>query len=328
MGIDVGATYIRAGLFTSSGELLKKTRIRFPSSGVEEALAGLVRDLVLGVEEDLGGVGVGSIGPLDLSRGSVVNAVNAPVRSFRIVEPLSLFKVPVVLANDAVAAAWGEYVLGLGRGRENLLYVTISTGLGGGVVVDGNLLIGKDGNAHEIGHLVVDFSTDLRCGCGGYGHWEGIASGANMPRSFEHYVRRRGLCPSPGSVLCDLLSRGSPLSAVEIFEHYYRGDPVAVSYIDDYIALINSAGLASAINAYDPEIVILGGSVALNNRDPIMRGIERNLERYLIVRRPEIVFTGFGDDVGIYGAAALAVKPPKSLEKHVEAWSRISSWPR
>ncbi len=321
IGVDIGATFIRAGLFSHEGELLKKIKSPFPRSGFEEYLKNLIIDLSGGELSRIAGVGVGSIGPLDLSTGSVPRAPNAPIKSFRIVDPLRELGLRVVLANDAVAAAWGEHILGLARGYRNILYVTISTGIGGGVIVDGNLLIGKDGNAHEIGHLVVDYSSNIRCGCGGYGHWEGIASGINIPRSFSQYVSREGLCGSFKSPLCQRLLEGS-LETREIFEQYARGDPIAIKYVDEYLMLVNSAGIASTINAYDPEILIMGGSVALNNKEAFAKGLDRYLDKYITVRKPVIRFTEFGDDVGIYGAAALSIKPPESLKEYIEAWNK------
>ncbi len=325
IGIDIGATFIRAGLFKSGGELVRKVKKPFPRSGFE----GYIKSIVIDICGDLcgkdlsrvSGVGVGSIGPLDLSKGYVPETPNAPIKSFRIVDPLRELGLRVVLANDCAAAVWGERLLGLARGYDNVLYITISTGIGGGAIVDGNLLIGKDGNAHEIGHLVVDYSSSIRCGCGGYGHWEGIASGINIPKSFSEYISRSGLCKSQESPLCGKTLEGA-IEAGEIFEHYSRGDPIAMRYVDEYLMMINAAGIASAINAYDPEILILGGSVALNNREAFTKGLERYLDRYITVRKPKILFTGFGEDVGIYGAAALSINPPRSLEKYISIWNR------
>lgn len=321
IGIDIGATFIRAGLFNNEGRLLKRLKRPFPRSDFEGHLKNLVLDISGGDLSSIAGVGVGSIGPLDLSRGSVPGTPNAPIKSFKIVEPLRELGLRVALANDCAAAVWGERVFGLARGYNNVLYITISTGLGGGVIVDGNLLIGKDGNAHEIGHIVVDYSSNIRCGCGGYGHWEGIASGINIPKSFSDYVSRTGLCGSPRSPLCEKLYKGA-LEARDVFEQFSRGDPVAVKYVDEYLMVINAAGVASAINAYDPEILILGGSVVLNNREIFARGLERYIDRYITVRKPKILFTEFGDDVVVYGAAALSINPPGTLKRYIDIWNR------
>jgi glucokinase len=324
VGIDIGATYVRAGLFNEEAKILRKIKRPFPIEDFEGFLKKLVIDLCGDMIKYVARVGIGSIGPLDIAKGSVLRTPNAPIKSFSLVSPIRELGLEVVIANDASAAAWGEYILGLGKGRENLLYVTISTGIGGGVIVDGELLIGKDGNAHEIGHIVVDYMSGIRCGCGGYGHWEALASGANMSRSLVNYIKSLGICETTnnmGSPTCGDIKKDRYLSSEEIFYRYRGGDPIIIKYIEEYLMPINAAGLASATNTYDPEVVILGGGVALNNKEIFMKGIERYIDRYLAVRKPEIMFTNFGDDVGIYGAVSLAIKIPRSLRKYVDIWN-------
>ncbi|MEM0438850.1 MAG: ROK family protein, partial [Sulfolobales archaeon] len=97
---------------------------------------------------------------------------------------------------------------------------------------------------------------------------------------------------------------------------------IAIKYVDEYLMLVNSAGIASTINAYDPEILIMGGSVALNNKEAFAKGLDRYLDKYITVRKPVIRFTEFGDDMGIYGAAALSIKTPESLKEYIEAWNK------
>jgi glucokinase len=312
IGVDVGATYIRVGMVGSDGVVLRKVKSRQPVTGDEYAVARRIVNMISELAPgELIGVGVGSIGPLDLGRGIVVNAPNAPIRRFHIVKPIiEALGVPVVLANDAMAAAWGEYVFGSGRGFENLVYVTFSTGIGAGVIVDGNLLVGKDGNAHEVGHMVIT-TEEIKCGCGGIGHWEAIAGGANLGRSLARFLESRGM----GKLTVD---------PELIFARYREGDPVFKEYVD-YIMRINSAGLASLINAYDPELVIIGGSVALNNREIFQEGFRRYLGQYLAVREPMIRFTEFGEDVGLIGAAALVKETPNSLLRFIRGYSSMVS---
>jgi predicted NBD/HSP70 family sugar kinase len=129
------------------------------------------------------GIGLASIGPLDLKRGGMAKPANLPYEFVALVGPLEeALGIKVHLMNDANAAALGEWTFGAGRTHDNLAYVTISTGIGGGAIVDRHLLIGKDGNAAEIGHVVVDPTGRLTCGCGRKGHWEAYCSGRNLPR--------------------------------------------------------------------------------------------------------------------------------------------------
>ncbi|WP_069807370.1 ROK family protein [Vulcanisaeta thermophila] len=322
VGVDVGATFIRVGVVGEGGEVLGRIKVPQPSVGDEDTVARVIiraiRDLGVG---KIDSVGIGSIGPLDLRRGVVTYAPNAPIKRFKLVEPLMKeLGVDVVLGNDAMAAVWGEYLFGVGRGIENLVYITISTGIGAGVIVDGHLLVGKDGNAHEIGHAVVDYGSGVRCGCGGLGHWEALASGANVPRVIKEYIRDKQF---PNSQLYNKLINNVPVTTEEVFKAYYDGDPLAREFVDNYLMRVNAAGIATVMNAYDPELVVIGGSMALNNREVFMSGIRRYLRDYLTVREARIEFTRFGDDIGIVGAAALAMRTPDSLVKFVRGYREM-----
>ncbi|GAB6948378.1 ROK family protein [Vulcanisaeta sp. JCM 16161] len=322
VGVDVGATYIRVGLVNEDGDIINKVKTRQPTTGDENTVASIIiksiRDLTGGRSID--GIGIGSIGPLDLKEGIVPWAPNAPIKRFKLVEPIIReFRVPVVLGNDAMAAVWGEYLFGIGKGVNNLVYITLSTGIGAGVIVDGHLLVGKDGNAHEIGHMVIDVNSEIQCGCGGYGHWEALGSGANIPRIIKEFIRGR----SYRSRLYERLVRGEYVSTEEVFQAYYDGDELARDFIDNYLMKVHAAGLASVMNAYDPELIVLGGSMALNNADLFRRGIEKYLKRYLAVKPARVEFTRFGDDIGILGAAALAIKVPESLRVYVDQYRKF-----
>ena len=322
VGVDVGATYIRIGLIREDGSVINKVKIRQPVSGDENTVANVIiksiKDLTNGINID--GIGIGSIGPLDLREGIVPWAPNAPIKRFKLVEPIIReFRIPVILGNDAMAAVWGEYLFGIGRGINNLVYITFSTGIGAGVIVDGHLLVGKDGNAHEAGHIVIDINSRVQCGCGGYGHWEALGSGANIPRTIREFIKGK----SYSSSLYERLVKGEHISTEEVFQAYYEGDELARNFIDNYLMRVYAAGLANVMNAYDPELIVLGGSMALNNVDLFRKGTERYLREYLAVRPARIEFTRFGDDIGIIGAAALVIKVPGSLRVYMEHYKRL-----
>lgn len=287
LGIDVGATWTRALLIDEEGRVHNRAKVRTgvnPLAEISEVVSSWNFDAV----------GVGSIGPLDLRKGWVVNSPNSPSRQFPLVEPLKKFGKPVVAANDCVAAAWGEYVF---KHRvENLVYVTISTGVGVGAVVNGVLILGKDGNAHELGHAVIDFKNGRVCGCGGRGHFEAYVGGAHLAAFYREETGREV---------------GSP---AEIFSLYRKGDESAKRFIEKWLQAL-AAGLATVVAAYDPELLILGGSVALNNWDIVEAELPRRLKRLLGVREPEIVKASFGDDEVAVGAAALAYKTPETLRR-------------
>ncbi|MEZ0290183.1 MAG: ROK family protein [Sulfolobales archaeon] len=316
LAYDVGATWIRAGLFIEREERLEmiarsKVRTRGDSvvdfeESLREALDQLPQDLV----RETVSIGIGSIGPLDLKR-AILNPPNIRAKN---IDLKVIFKkisggIPVYLANDCVAAVIGEYFYGVGRGYNNIVYITISTGIGAGVIVDGEPLIGKDGNAHEIGHLVIDRSMGIKCGCGGIGHWEGMCSGSGMPRLAEYLARKREYRDSR---LREKIERES-VDARDIFNLYHARDPLAIDVVEECLE-INAAGVASVVNAYDPEILVLGGSVVLNNKW-IVEEIEKRIDKYLINRAPKIEITRFEEDIVLIGAASIALKdyPKKNL---------------
>ena len=304
VAVDLGATWIRVASGDEEGlrnRIVKKTDRRHGPEGVVNQIIGMIRALDVEVEA----IGVGSIGPLDLSRGCIVRTPNLPFDEISIVEPLEeAFGVEVRLLNDCSAAVLGEKHFGAGRGLRNLGYITLSTGLGGGAIVDGHLLLGKDGNAVEIGHLTIDPDSELVCGCGCRGHWEAYCSGRNIPNYARLLLRGRGLGDGP----LRQLTGGDPgrLTAELIFKAAKMGDETAL-WIVDRIGFVNAIGFADVVNAYDPELITVGGSIALRNPRLILDPIERYIDDYLINRRPEIMVTPLGDEAVLYGALALSL---------------------
>lgn len=310
---DVGATKTRVALFNSTGmELVSKSVLNTPQEGggsvVAEAIIEVFNKLVRGLREwEVTAVGVGTIGPLDIREGRVINSPNIKLRSFELRRPLrEYFGVPTYVVNDCVAAVYAEFMSGAGLGKKNVVYVTLSSGIGAGAVVDGHLLLGKDGNAHEVGHIVVSYDSDVKCGCGGVGHWEALASGNNLWKLVKKLRSRWG-----GFSEFYEISEVGAVSAVSLFEYWKRGDEFA-SYVVNELAKINAAGVASIISVYDPEVISFGGSVILNNPE-LLKMIHDFVKDYTINRMPEFTITRFGDDVVVYGAAYIASKPPKEL---------------
>jgi glucokinase len=196
VGVDLGATNIRAALGGVESGILRRVEERTvqseSSDDVIQQFIRLIRTVSAGDLDKVKAIGIGSIGPLDCWRGVILNPPNVPFKNVYIVETLrDLFRVPVYLLNDCTTAALGEWIFGAGKGLKNLAYITLSSGVGGGVIVDNVLLIGKDGNAAEIGHMVIDFEGRLACNCGGRGHWEAYCSGAGIPKLAKYLVESR-----------------------------------------------------------------------------------------------------------------------------------------
>lgn len=309
LAVDVGATRLRIALFDDI-RMVKRVEVETPRVGDSLSVARTIIDLASNLDFDV--IGVASIGPLDLERGWVVGTPNNPLRSFALRDPLvEAFRKPVVIANDCVAAVWGEFILGDGRGLSELAYVTISSGIGVGVIVDGRLLVGRRGNSHEAGHIVVDLSSNVRCGCGGLGHWEALASGSNIPR----VAQVKAMEWSGDSEAWRLAVQGG-LTAETLYKMARLGDPFALRLVD-YINRVHAAGLASIIAAYDPEVIFMSGSVFLNNSDLILDGVRRYIRDYSLFEPPEIRRSTFGDNAVLYGALAIALKTPEELARYM-----------
>ncbi len=308
LAVDVGASRLRVALFDGT-VMVERVEVDTPRVGdslsVVRAIAGIASRFSFDV------IGVASIGPLDLEKGWVIGTPNNPLRSFALRDPLvELFRKPVVIANDCVAAVWGEFVLGGGRGLSEVAYVTISTGVGVGIVVDGRLLVGRRGNSHEAGHVVVDLDSGVRCGCGGLGHWEALGSGANIPRLAYVKALEWG-----GDSRAWRLAVEGTLTPEALYSLARSGDVFALKLVD-YINRVHAAGLASVVAAYDPQVVFLGGSIFLKNKDLILEGVRRYIREYSLLEPPELKDATFGEDSVLYGALAIALKTPPELARY------------
>jgi glucokinase len=299
VAVDLGATTTRVALFGPAGEILGMVTSPTPGSGdsseiITRHLAGLIRRVL---PASRGGspaaIGVSVCGPVDHLRGSVVRPPNLPFREIPLAGPLGAeFGLPVRLANDCHAGVLGEVIFGAGAGCQNLVYITLSTGIGGGVICNGRLVLGRDGNAAEIGHFHVDSTYNLPCGCGGTGHWEAYASGRYIPAFFARWCGQERL-------------RGETdtSSAAEIFAAAKKGDPAALGFMKA-LGEINGRGVSNVIVAYDPLRIILDGSVALQNEDLILSNLLPCVDRFLPL--PEVRLTALDGLAPIYGASVIA----------------------
>jgi glucokinase len=311
-GVDIGATRLRVALGDGSGKIVAKASERSsqrasPTALEEQVIRSLSRLLGEHGSPKLGCIGVASTGPLD-RRGGIVDPANLPQTGFiPLARPLiDTFGSDVLLINDCSAAAVAEKEVGLGKGFDNLVYVTLSTGIGAGVFVDGHLLVGKDGNAHEVGHMVIDLEGRLVCGCGRAGHWEAYCSGRNIPR----------LAPL---VLDDATEarRVGALTSLQIYELSRGGDKACASVVRE-VGLLNAMGFATIIDLYDPALVVVGGSVALNNGDQVLSPIRERIGDLTRNRVPILKLTEMGEDVVISGALLAAL--------HVADYRELKPW--
>jgi glucokinase len=306
IAIDIGATNIRVATGDHTGlieKIMEPTETREGPMGVSHQIIRLIDSIK---EEDPTNIGIGSIGPINLEKGTITNTPNYSFQNIPIREPLiEEYKVPVTMINDCAAAVVGEQYFGAGMGLRNLVYVTISTGLGGGAIVDDVLLLGKEGNAVEIGHFTIQPESEIICGCGCRGHWEAFCSGSNIPNYARHLFS--DVDWSDGVLYMLTGGEKEKLQAKVIFEAARKGDRHAKMIVDE-LGYKNAIGFANIVNAYDPELITVGGSIALNNPNQILKPITENIEKHTINTMPEIKITPLGHDAVIIGALALAVK--------------------
>jgi glucokinase len=305
IAVDIGATNIRVATGSSDGLHEKRSELTETgkgADGVSQQIIRLIGDVKDGNPES---IGIGSIGPIDLETGKITNTPNYPFNYIPVTQPLEdHFGIKTKLVNDCAAAVLGEQRFGAGKGYSNIVYVTISTGIGGGAIVDNHLLQGKDGNAPEIGHITIDAYSDIKCGCGSYGHWEAYASGSNIPR----FALKLMKASWRKSLIANLISGDlNQLTSKTIYDAAKQSDEVALGVVTE-IGKINAAGFANITNLFDPEIITVGGSIALNNPRLVLDPIRENIDKHLINRKPEIKVTPLGGDAVLIGALALAMR--------------------
>jgi len=313
--LDIGATWIRIAIGTEEGNFLRRKKKRTRKVGKNgKIVTSQVLDLISSMIEKIDqksveGIGIASIGPLDLKRGNIVNPANLPFKCIPLRKPIEdEFNLPVYLLNDGSAGALGEKVYGIGKKIDNLVYITFSTGIGGGAFVDGNLLLGKDGNAVEIGHMVICPEKKLKCGCGKYSHWEAFSGGANLPNFIKFYLKENKSVKLENSLLFKLAKgKIDNISPKILFNAGKIGDKLSLEIIDE-IGKINAIGIANIVAAFAPDLIIIGGSIALNNPQLILRPIKKYLRDYVLGQPPKIKITSLGEDIGLYGALAMIFK--------------------
>lgn len=306
IGIDLGGTQLRAALVDGEGAVLARaatlTDIAGGPAGVLAQMRRLVAEVSGRAQGEVVGVGISSPGPLDTTEGIVLHIPTLPgwddfpLRD-RLAAELSL---AVVIENDGIAAAYGEWRHGAGVGLRNLVYVTVSTGIGGGVVVDGRLLHGRRGMAGHVGHFHM-MPMGPRCSCGARGCFEALAAGTALGRA-----ARTAAAVTPGSLLATMAPI-EDLTAHHAVEAARRGDAVAMEVIAqeaDYLG----RGFTSLIHLYSPDRVVMGGGVsaAFDLMDERIHQVIGQ-EAMLAFRDVRVVPAGLGINSGLVGAAALAL---------------------
>ncbi len=311
VGVDLGGTQIRAALADEQGKILRRAScLTLAEEGLEPVI-GRIKGAIYEVMESaergqVQGIGVAAPGPLDPWKGVIIEAPNLPgwenVPLKDIME--EEFSLPVVVGNDANSAAWAEQRFGAGQGVADLIYITVSTGIGGGIIVDNRLLLGAQGFAAEVGHQTLE-AHGPRCNCGNVGCLEVLAAGPAIARCAREFIRT-GI----GMAIADLVGGDlDKVTAKVVNQAAQAGDPIAIELFRQagfYIGV----GIVNLLHLFNPSLIIIGGSVTKAGDllfEPIRATVrERAMARYYWENTP-IVPAALGDDVGLLGAVALVL---------------------
>ena len=305
-GIDLGGTTVKLAFFNDEGTMLNKWEIpTVTADGGSRILPDIAASIrahldKLGIaDSEVLGVGIGVPGPVN-GKGVVNKCVNLGWGVFNIHEELGkLTGFPVKAGNDANVAALGEYWKGGGQGCENMIFATLGTGVGGGIVVDGKLVHGVHGAGGEIGHLVLNREETEPCGCGKCGCVEQYCSATGIVRMAEKHLASTD---APSS-LRELV----PLTCKDVFDHAAAGDAVAADILEKVYAYLGEF-LADLCAVLDPEAVVLGGGVSKAGL-PLLDGARRYFDKYAFHGTKGVRFelASLGNDAGAYGAFKLAL---------------------
>ena len=329
IGLDLGGTQIRTAVMQGAKLLSRVGLLTGENPSPDRVIPRMYDSIYQAVQEahvtleEIAGIGIGAPGPLD-SRTGVVFAppnlsgwVNVPLRDI-FVEKLQR---PIYVENDANAAALGEFMFGAGRGSKEVVYITISTGIGGGVIADGRIIEGISGTAAELGHMTIDWRGP-RCNCGNIGCWESISSGTAIARrAHELIALGRG-----ENLLTFALTHQEPISGADTPSDVNRAQKNAIHINARMVAqaaqagipeardIINTAaegigvGLINIIHIFNPERIVLGGGVA--QMGEMLLGPAKRILQERAMKVPyqsmKIVTAELGSDVGLIGAGALA----------------------
>jgi len=307
VGIDLGGTLIKFGLVNKNGAILKRGQ---RETGVEKGRETVLSNLEEAIREticevpipELGGIGIGTPGLVDRD-GVVFQAPNLPdwnnlplAEIFR-----ERFNLPVYVENDVNTITWGEYLFGSGKGYRTIVCITLGTGLGGGVVVDGKLLRGGNYSAVELGHITIS-ARGPRCGCGNRGCVEAYVGSARIVKTTIRHIKKGARSIIPKMVGGDL----KKITPKLISQAYQKGDWLA-GHIWEEVGKAVGTMLADMVNIFNPEVIIIGGGVAQAGK-PLFDAVERTIKERafpILSKGVKLLPASLGPESGIVAAASL-----------------------
>jgi len=304
LAMDIGGTQSRVALIDSEAQILKRISVPTEAGEGYKVVIKEIKELVSLKEFDrVAGIGISIAGLLESDTGTLVYSpnmpgwVNVPIKRIFTDE----FHIPVYVSNDASLAALGENRYGAAKGLDSFVYITVSTGIGGGMVLDGNLYLGADGYAGEVGHMTINPAGPV-CSCGMRGCFESMASGTAIARDAKERISSGST-----SIISDMVERDlERITAATVEQAARQGDELAKAVMLE--AAVNlGIGLSNLIVIFDPQAVVVGGGVTKSNDlifEPARKTVAQRVGKYFAKDTP-ILKAALGDNVGLIGAAAL-----------------------
>ncbi|MGQ7344041.1 ROK family glucokinase [Streptococcus parasuis] len=314
IGIDLGGTSVKLAILTTEGEIQEKWSIK---TNILDEGSHIVPDIIDSIKhrfetygltkEDFLGVGMGSPGVVDSEVGTVIGAYNLNWKTLQLVKDQfeSALGLPFFIDNDANVAALGEQWVGAGNNNPNVVFMTLGTGVGGGVIAAGNLIRGVKGAGGELGHITVDFDAPFACTCGKKGCLETVASATGIVNLTRRYAEEY----AGDAKLKQLIDDGEEVTAKDVFDLAKEGDDLALivyRHFSNYLG-VACANIAAVLN---PAYIVLGGGVSAAGEFLLdgVRNVFADNSFPQIKESTQIVLATRGNDAGVIGAASLVLK--------------------
>ena len=316
IGIDVGGMSIKAGVADINGNVLHKTTIVTRGNyDAEYTISNDIHKLIVKLldeanipEEKIAAVGIGQAGSIDSERGIINYWNNIPMKNVHVVEELKKWhKTPVFIDNDANVAALGECVFGAAKGLRNVMLVTLGTGVGSGIIIDGKIYRGEYGAGAEAGHMRIVMNGEP-CTCGGRGCWEAYASVSALIRQTKAAMEKH-----PESMMCSIAAEMGEVNGITSFKAARAGDKAALEVVARYIEYVGT-GLVSLQNIFRPQIFLIGGGISKEGEfltAPLEKFVQDGMFDKETGDPVKIRPAALHNDAGILGAAALAIESIK-----------------
>ncbi len=310
LGIDIGGTTIKLAFIDKEGTIVHKWEIitRTTENGIH-IVSDIGKSVRAKLEEwqggNLVGVGMGAPGPVNFENGSIYVAVNIGWRDYPLKELLEKeLEIPAVVDNDANVASFGEFWKGAGKGTNDLVCITLGTGVGGGVITNKHLVHGISGAAGELGHITVQPEGGAPCNCGKTGCVETIASATGIVRLALEKIKKH-----PNSTIANIFNQTGLITSKDVVECAIGGDQASQDVLDE-VAMYLGLAAANVGNIINPDIIVIGGGVSKAG-DIILKPIERYFKQFAFPRvaeSTEIKVASLGNDAGVIGAAGLIMQ--------------------